>query len=909
MSANPVRNVISFSSGDITSGRNMLGLTTRVVDASAGPILQTPGTFYSDYFTNYLVSVTGSGFFDLAQIGTGVSVGYTMCINCTTGAGQLTVRAFDTSVVAVMVAGDKIFLTASASTSTWRVSYAVPSGSNNLLLVYNGTNPRADTLPIQKEISIDGSFQYGVKCLTSFDFNEPAFWTNVAQTNENRIVSLANTGSIINTIGLVAAACHLTAASSACTTNLSNLSYTSTLASVSCTTNPSAQGKSLFGASSNSAIVITGDGGSSILGSNICTSNNTSGNTFIAASANSNAGNTTGKSVIIGSESSDVTTNGNGSNVIIGSTGSTSVGPTSITSIISSQNCSTTSTLGAVASVIASRNCDLVLEDASIITAISSNSLTVNGIYGSDGLSFISTNNQFTLSQTGVVVNPFPYCSSISCNQSIMVSQPTTTSNTSYSSTLCCSACNIVNVGNNPSAYNAIIGCSSSSVIGSINSTQLSGNATAVQDSSYCNISSSDNSQCTTSARYTNLGATFGTVYEGTIISSSLSSDTVTVTGNGSTSFNAITGYANTRAGVTILSSHSINPVSAGDLRYCVIGGFNTPTWSIDSKTGNYYGQGVFNAGTPLPGIAEMYENLVVGVIPYGRLLQLEDGKVRLATNGESGFVISRPHSTAAFIGGNPMFDWPKKYITDEFGLPVYQDYTKDEYVAILKSQGKTDGEIESMELGDIVRDKKLNPAFDPKQLYVPRSDRADEWTTCEKSGIVVVEYVGQLSVGDYVVSASNGFAKQATRKTNIKVLAIDGLFAKVDIENASYGEYVSLAGSIPNTGVTSNATGLPADVVIKSLSFTDNNVVLARDTKLKLVIEVTGDMMTATDLLVNLSNGVNIYWFGTSYARTSGGYRINSVIKSVIPAGSYKINFVTTKTQPSNFTGSLKLY
>jgi hypothetical protein len=972
----------------------MFGMTTTVVDTAAGPILQTPGAFYSNYYSHYLISVSVNGEFDLAAIGAGVSIGYTTVIDCTTGVGQLTVKAADTSVIAVLLAGDKLFLTATAATSSWKSSFAVPQGQNNLLLVYSGTYPRVQLLPVQKEISINGSSQYGVKFLTSFDSTEPAFWTAVAQTNLNRIGSLGNNNSVINTTGLTGAAVHTTISSNACNTTLTGISYSSVLASNTCTNNPSLSCTSLIAASNGSSAttagagtsaVIASDGSSatnptgsvaivgsrtatisnttgvsSIIGSNTCvatqtgagvssiigsrsanvnsnttgvvgidsstttvnvtnttgiagishssgtTLTNTSGVTMVEGSITCNAVSSgTCTAAIVGSQTSTVTTTGTGANSVISSTGSSVTSPNGIMTVIGCVNTSLTcNAQPAIMASIASTGCNFTSENLSIAAFIANVAASVSGIRGSPGLTLMGTNACLIIDfGAGTVTTPFSYSSMHSCISCTFISQVGATGKFTSSGVYASTSCNFINTGATVSADNFIGSSNNGNVVGSSQSTITSSTTGSIQNSTTSHVTAGDNNQCFTSVASLIGASNIGT-HTSTIISSIISSDNASLTGDGINTFNPATGYANSRAGITILSSHSPIIATASDIRYCVIGGYNAATWSIDSKTGNFYGLGVFNAGTPLPGLAEMYENQVVGVIPYGRLLQLADGKVRPSTNGESGFMISRPYETAAFVGGNPVYDWPKKYLTDEFGLAIYQDYTKDEYIAMLKILGKTDEEIAKMEIGDVTHAKKLNPEYDPEQVYRPRSTRTDQWSTCEKSGIVVVEYSGSLSVGDYVVSAGEGIAKQANRKTNIKVIEIvDSSFAKVDIENAQYGEYVALGGSV------AGFASLPAGISVRGVSFGDSSITLSETSKLKLIVEVGGDMMLATDLLVNLSDGTNTYWFSTTYARTSGSYKICSTLKSAIPAGEYRINFVTSKTPPTAYTGSLKLY
>lgn len=718
MSHDPTLNDNSLRlKGDINPGKGQFGLVTQTVDTSVGLITQTIGTFYSDYYQHYIISTSVDGDFRLASIGSEVSIGYTCCIQCPANVlltGDLTVRAADNSIVAVMHQGDKVFLTAAASTSTWRVAFAVPEGRDNWLLVYTGKYPEVRLLPIQKEFYYDTNFQYGIKSIASFDSTEPANLINnlgdpTGLTNLNRVVFEGSTNI---------------------RTNLLSLGADALQSCLSC-----------------DSFFYTPDG-SSI--------------------------------------SSSIACHDNASFEQLGD----SVGVW----MIGCSTCNIDNSLGT-----------LPMVDCGVASSINSGFRGVpNG----------------TISQSASIAT-------LNCD---ITTLPGNTCQTVF-----------MNSSNDCDMTSSVASSISSSLQSSITS------------SNQCSVNSSINGSSTNSRLSTVVDCDTSMI-NNNILSSVIASDNVTLQGDGVFTFNAnpAIGYDNTHAGITVLSSHGLSSItSVNDIRYCVVGGYNGVTWSIDSKTGIHYGSS-FNSTQPLPGLAEMYENAVVGEIPYGRLLQVVDGRVRLANNGEVGFMISRPYETAAFVCGNTS-DWPNKYVTDNFGLPIL----------------------------DVDGNKQLNPNYDPNQVYLPRSSRRDQWTTCERTGLVVVEYVDRLSIGDYLVSSDEGIAKRSNRVTNIRVIeVIDDKFVKVDLSNQSeynYLDFVATSSTLPKYNVS-------------NMSTSGSNVVFSRDTFFSMTMSFVFDRVA--DINVYL-DGPIVYYYDVSSVKNNGQIKYVCQFEGEVVAGDYKLTVV----------------
>jgi hypothetical protein len=429
----------------------------------------------------------------------------------------------------------------------------------------------------------------------------------------------------------------------------------------------------------------------------------------------------------------------------------------------------------------------------------------------------------------------------------------------------------------------------SSSLGGEIESSLQSG----VNSCSVCIIRGSVGSKISTSTT---------SAITDSIISAIQATDASSFTGDATNTFNIATGYANRSAGINILSTHNLAlDTTVNDYRYCVVGGFNAPTWSIDSKTGTHYALNTFVSGQALPGFAEMYENVTKVEIPVGRLLVLDGGKVRLAKNGETGYLISRPFETSAFVAGNPQDYWNKKYVTDVFGRVQIKNYNKSEYLQIMKDEGRSKKELEALDISDgPISLPEINKDYDPSRKYTQRKDRIAEWTTCERSGIVVIEFTGELAVNDHVISSGNGIGKKSLRKTNIKVLEIvDATHAKIDISGYNSHDYISLIKDV-KVGVFTLE-----ECEIEKIVVTDTTVELLDKRKIKISVKFIGDNTFADNMELSI-NGVP---FEITVARFNGKKMITCELISELEAGIYTLNLTNPSGFESVFSSYLKIY
>ncbi len=136
---------------------------------------------------------------------------------------------------------------------------------------------------------------------------------------------------------------------------------------------------------------------------------------------------------------------------------------------------------------------------------------------------------------------------------------------------------------------------------------------------------------------------------------------------------------------------------------------------------------------------AEWFESSDGKEIPIGSSVVLQDGKVRVAQLGEEEKILGvvRPKvntNGCVVIGNSAEDDWVGKFLKDEFGEFIMEPV---DYYKWVDEDGSHKGYYANqIPLGVVVPDnkevvpsmmRKLNPAYDPEQVYTPRSERV-EW-------------------------------------------------------------------------------------------------------------------------------------------------------------------------------------
>jgi len=145
-----------------------------------------------------------------------------------------------------------------------------------------------------------------------------------------------------------------------------------------------------------------------------------------------------------------------------------------------------------------------------------------------------------------------------------------------------------------------------------------------------------------------------------------------------------------------------------------------------------------------------------------GLMVTLDGNKIVRANDGDD--ILGIISGTATVLGDDAEWYWHKRYLQDEFGRFIYEDYD------IEHEEVKNDkDEVVSPVWTEHIHTRKQNPDWDPTAEYVKRADRP-EWDEVGMMGKLVVRDDGTAQVNGYV-KANNGIATASAERTNMRVM------------------------------------------------------------------------------------------------------------------------------------------
>ena len=138
-----------------------------------------------------------------------------------------------------------------------------------------------------------------------------------------------------------------------------------------------------------------------------------------------------------------------------------------------------------------------------------------------------------------------------------------------------------------------------------------------------------------------------------------------------------------------------------------------------------------------------------------GYIVTLDGDKIVKANTGDD--VLGICSGTAMVLGDSAEWNWTKRYLTDDFGRIIYEDYDVD--------YKEDNGEITKRH----IHAPKENPEYDASQPYAKRADRP-EWQIVGMMGKIYVRDDGSCVVNGYA-DVKDGIATKANGKTNMRVM------------------------------------------------------------------------------------------------------------------------------------------
>ena len=176
----------------------------------------------------------------------------------------------------------------------------------------------------------------------------------------------------------------------------------------------------------------------------------------------------------------------------------------------------------------------------------------------------------------------------------------------------------------------------------------------------------------------------------------------------------------------------------------------------IMSGEGNMYADGTFSANGA--DYAEFFETKDGNAIAVGKTVVLDGNKVRASTSSDNaatviGVVRPKVDGINSMMVGNTAWNsWTNKYLHDDYGRFIMEDYTVTEWqeketVSYDTEKIPSDVTVPSDAVVKTQQRRKANPDYDESKEYKPRSER-DEWVIIGMLGQIQVEK-GQ-TVGDH---------------------------------------------------------------------------------------------------------------------------------------------------------------
>ena len=146
-----------------------------------------------------------------------------------------------------------------------------------------------------------------------------------------------------------------------------------------------------------------------------------------------------------------------------------------------------------------------------------------------------------------------------------------------------------------------------------------------------------------------------------------------------------------------------------------------------------------------------------------GYIVCLDGDKIVKANTSDD--ILGICSGTAMVLGDSAEWNWSKRYLTDDFGRIVYEDYDVEHE------------EIKDEDTGKVIKESwtehihapKQNPEYNASQPYVKRADRP-EWQIVGMMGKIYVRDDGTCVVNGYA-DVKDGIATKANGKTNMRVM------------------------------------------------------------------------------------------------------------------------------------------
>lgn len=215
----------------------------------------------------------------------------------------------------------------------------------------------------------------------------------------------------------------------------------------------------------------------------------------------------------------------------------------------------------------------------------------------------------------------------------------------------------------------------------------------------------------------------------------------------------------------TVIGAYNVEKpggITSGS-RFIVGGGWvdRKNAFRVDCS-GACYGAGAWNtSGADYAELFEWADGNPAAEDRVGRFVTLEGERIRLA-GPEDDYILGIVSGNPSVVGGVYDDQWQGMFETDVFGRPVYED-------AEIPDELGPDGEV--IRPAHMERRQKLNPAYNPAQAYIPRTERP-EWDAVGLLGKLVAVDDGTCQVNGWAAVGAGGIAVASCVQTKFRVMA-----------------------------------------------------------------------------------------------------------------------------------------
>lgn len=188
------------------------------------------------------------------------------------------------------------------------------------------------------------------------------------------------------------------------------------------------------------------------------------------------------------------------------------------------------------------------------------------------------------------------------------------------------------------------------------------------------------------------------------------------------------------------------------------------------SKAGEVFGVGAFHSsGADYAEIYEWLDGNPDGEDRVGRFVVLDGERIRLASPEDNVLDILGIVSAAPSIVGDSHDDqWRGMYLRDVFGRLLYEDVEVEDP----EHPGQT----------ILERRRKLNPDYDPAQVYIPQSKRTEKSAVGLLGKLVVIDD-GTCEANGWCAVGPGGIAVKSEKRTRFRVMSrLDNTHIRINI-------------------------------------------------------------------------------------------------------------------------------